>query len=323
VWSLAQTITSDNSTGYNPQAGSAVAISSDATVVAYGEAGQYESAGLVQIYTGSSGSYSSLASISPSDGIGYPEFGSSLAFCNGSDVLVVGGSQDNSGIGAVWVFVNQSGTYTQVAKLVGSGGTGWPSQGETVSVTSDCSTIAVGGPFDSSSTGAVWIFVSSGSNTWSQQGSKLTGSNPSRQPRFSTSLSLSGDGNRLAVGGPTNNYSGAVWIFDRVSGSWSQTAYIRFTTVPVASQEGRSVYLAQNGTTLLIGCSNDLTNVGSVRVFTYSGSSWVAGSIWNPSGGGAIPNAGYRLVASGNERTFLVGAPLEQYSTGAAYVLVA
>jgi hypothetical protein len=62
----------------------------------------------------------------------------------------------------------------QGAKLVGTGATGVPFLGWSVSVAADDATILVGGPGDSSGIGAAWVFVRSG-GVWTQQGPKLVG----------------------------------------------------------------------------------------------------------------------------------------------------
>jgi hypothetical protein len=324
TWYYIESLTSANVSGDLAMAGEGVAISADANTLAFGEPGENTEEGVVSVKTkNGGGTYDDLEDLAPSNAVGPARFGTQLRFCDGASTLVIGAPGDNSNIGAVWVFVLQSGSYTQVAKLVGTGYSGTPKQGFGLAVTSDCSTIAVGGPGDNNNVGAVWVFVSSGTNTWSQQGSKLVGSNPSRSPRIGTSLSLSSSGDRLAVGGPANNYTGATWIFDRSSGSWSETAYIRFSTAYAYPQQGMGVVLSENGNTVRISAPNEGPGTGTVKTYTYSGGVWSYDSAWTPSGAGATPKAGIRVVRSSDETTVVVGAYLENYNMGALYVLSA
>jgi hypothetical protein len=61
----------------------------------------------------------------------------------------VGGSGDNSGVGAAWVWSRSSGS-----KLVGSGAVGAAAQGESVALSADGNTAIVGGFEDNSTVGA-------------------------------------------------------------------------------------------------------------------------------------------------------------------------
>jgi hypothetical protein len=322
VWYYIESLTSQNISGDLAMSGEGVAISDDANTLAYGEPGENTEEGVVSVKTkNGGGTYDDLADLSPSNAVGPARFGSRVRFCNGASTLVVGAPGDNSEIGAVWVFVLQSGSYTQVAKLVGTGHSGTPRQGFAFDVTSDCSTIAVGGPGDNNNVGAVWVFVSSGTNTWSQQGSKLVGSNPSRSPKIGTSLSLSSSGDRLAIGGPWNNFTGATWIFDRASGSWSETAYIRFSTSYTYSAQGLGLALASNGNTLYISAPNEGPGVGIIKTYTYSGGVWSSANSWNPTGYGDTPRVGVRITLSSDGSTLVAGAYQENYNMGGIYVL--
>ncbi len=107
-------------------------------------------------------------------------------------------------------------------KLVGSGAVGSSYQGQSVSLSFDGNTLAVGGYADNNSTGATWIFTRNGS-TWSQQGSKLVGADAVGNSLQGTVVSLSSDGNTLAIGGQDDNSDvGATWVFNRSGNVWSQ-----------------------------------------------------------------------------------------------------
>lgn len=105
--------------------------------------------------------------------------------------------------------------HKQGNKLVGSGYSGVNiQQGRAVSLSSDGNTLTFGGNYDNSNIGAVWIFTNI-NGTWLQQGNKLVGSGYTGTSIFQGgSISLSSDGNTLAIGGSEDNaYIGATWIF--------------------------------------------------------------------------------------------------------------
>ena len=110
----------------------------------------------------------------------------------------------------------------QGPKLVGSGGSGpLVYQGDSVALSADGNTAIIGG-FGDYIAGAVWVFTRT-DGAWTQQGSKLVGSGAIGSVGQGQSVALSADGNTALVGGSADNsYAGAVWVFTRFGGVWSQ-----------------------------------------------------------------------------------------------------
>src|SRR5260370_18766 len=101
--------------------------------------------------------------------------GWSTSLSTDGNTAIAGGPNDNSNTGAVWVFTRTGGMWTQQGnKLVGTLASGAARQGLDVALSGDGSSAIIGGPFDSASTGAAWVFVLSG-GMWMQQGGKLVG----------------------------------------------------------------------------------------------------------------------------------------------------
>jgi hypothetical protein len=104
---------------------------------------------------------SGAADIASSGGFGQ---GLSVALSADGNTALVGGTNDNNDLGAVWVFTRDSnGNWSQQGnKLVGSGAvTSGPvvSQGSSVALSADGLTALVGAKGDSDWLGAVWVFV--------------------------------------------------------------------------------------------------------------------------------------------------------------------
>ena len=109
------------------------------------------------------------------------------------------------------VDVNVVVNWIQEAHLRGSDAEGDSFQGASVSLSALGDRLAVGGPFDAG-VGATWIFIRNG-QSWTQHDGKLVGQ-PANGSQQGSSVSLSGLGNTLAVGGPQyNGFIGATWIF--------------------------------------------------------------------------------------------------------------
>jgi hypothetical protein len=93
---------------------------------------------------------------------------------------------------------------------------------------------------------------------------------------FGGSLSLSSDGNTLAVGanfedsnatgigGDDNNNlatdSGAVYVFSRSGTSWAQQAYVKASNTEVDDHFGTNVSLNSDGNTLAVGATGEDSN---------------------------------------------------------------
>jgi hypothetical protein len=206
----------------------------------------------------------------------------------------------------------------------GNGGT---LEGHGLALSGDGSTLAVGAPYESSaakgingnqndtslySAGAVYIFTRV-NNAWTQQ-AYIKASNPGQSYRFGHFVSLSQDGNTLAVSaffepsaakginGDQNDKSipqaGAVYVFTRTGTTWSQQAYVKASNTGEAGvgnqpgkgdQFGFSIGLSADGNTLAVGAisedsgakgingdqnDNSQASSGAVYVFTRTGATW-------------------------------------------------
>lgn len=137
----------------------------------------------------------------------------STALSSDGLVLAIGYSDDDDGIGAAWVFRYnvEVREYNQVGdKLVGTGVGSPPHQGTSVSLSSDGSILAVGGPYYNVGIGAVWLYRYDG-NTYQQFGDRIVASDYGTQQ--GNAVSLSSDGTLLAVGGKGQTGGGVAWVF--------------------------------------------------------------------------------------------------------------
>ena len=176
-------------------------------------------------------------------------------------------------------------------------------------LSADGSTLAVGAPSTGGGNGAVNIFTRSGTSAWTQQ---ALISSPSSGASFGQSVSLSGDGNTLAIGGPATT-DGTTWVYTRSGSSWSQQASL--TGAPSASgqQQGYSVALSADGNTLTVGGPGYSTN-GGTWIFVRSGSSWSQQGPSNNTlplvGTGATGNAqGSSVALSADGNILAIGGP--------------
>jgi hypothetical protein len=154
-----------------------------------------------------------------------------------------------------------------------------------VAISADGTTAILGGPGDNSYAGAVWMFTRSG-GVWSQQGSKLVGTDAVGAADQGNSVAISVDGNTAIVGGwNDNSAAGAAWVFRRSGGVWSQqgSKLVGADAVGGATQ-GYSVTISGDGNTAIVGGSGDNSAAGAAWVFTASTSFavWLPVAAHNP-----------------------------------------
>jgi hypothetical protein len=252
----------------------------------------------------------------PQPGEALQGYSVALSSCGGT--LAVGSYGDNSSIGATWVFTRSGNTWSQQgSKLVGTGYSGASAQGSSVALSSCGNTLAIGGVGDCGGFGATWVFTRSGT-TWSQQGCKLIGTGGAVTQ--GQSVSLSADGNTLAIGG----YVGCgTWIFTRSGTTWSQQGgQLTGTGVLCCfAYQGFSVALSSCGNTLAVGGYADNCNVGATWVFTRSGTTWSQQGC-KLIGTGATTSAwqGYGVSLNSNGNILAVGGIADGCFTGATWV---
>jgi len=294
----------------------------------------------------------------------YDHFGITIALSG--DTLAVGACDEESvsmwgdevqadngteSSGAVYVFVRNGIGWRQQAFLKASNADSRDSFGTRVALSGD--TLAVGAPCEDSdargvngdqdgygeaSSGAVYIFVRSGS-TWVQQ-AYIKASNTDGLDDFGYSLALSGD--TLVVGAygedssangnqednGTEN-SGAVYVFVRNGSKWSQQAFLKASNTGVNDFFGSSVSLS--GDTLAVGAygeassargvngdqaDNTAVSSGAAYVFIRKGASWSQEAYLKASNADSGDYFGASVALSGD--TLVVGARNE--ASGAAGV---
>ncbi len=250
--------------------GAGVCLSADGNTAIIGGVSDNDGDGAAWIFTRTSGTWTQQGSkLMGSDAAAPADQGNAVSISADGKTAIVGGQQDNYGVGAVWVYTLSGGAWTQQGgKLVGNGASGTASQGSSVAISSDGNTIIEGGPIDSNFVGASWIFTRSG-GIWTQQGTKLVGTGAIREPVQGVSVSISADGNTSMIGGYGDHDStGAVWIFTRSGGVWTQQgSKLTGTGAVGAAQQGSWQMLSADGNTAIVGGPYDNGQTGASWIF--------------------------------------------------------
>ncbi|WP_084419536.1 FG-GAP repeat protein [Photobacterium sp. J15] len=267
----------------------------------------------------------------------------------------INGDQDNNralGSGAVYVFTYNGMNWAQQAYIKANKPHGNDAFGISTSLSFDGNTLAVGANGDDSSadginntsrfytdqrSGAVYVFIRT-DDQWNQQ-AYIKSSFSNYGDEFGTSVSLNADGNTLAVGAPSQDSatkginpvewpfdaddSGAVYVFTRTLGEWSQQAFIKASNTNSFDEFGSSISLSQDGNTLAVGAfkedsiakgidgyqhNNSAAYSGAVYLFTRVEGAWIQQSYIKAPNSTREDRFGYSLSLSANGHDLAVGA---------------
>ncbi|NOH31724.1 Ig-like domain-containing protein [Vibrio mediterranei] len=371
--------------------GGAVSLSADGNILAVGAFGEesyvtgvnstgqevnpFPAAGAVYTFTRDQDGWVQQAYIKPSNTDAGMSFGGSLSLSADGKTLAVGADgEDNQATGvssqggrnggaresgAVYVFAQNNGIWAEQAYIKASNSEAYDQFGRAVSLSADGNTLAVGADGEDSPatgingnqgndlrqtqlSGAVYLFSRDAVTGWSQE-AYIKASNTGEADFFGASVSLSADGNTLAVGAfgedsnatginadQQNNYarrSGAVYVFSRdIGAGWDQKFYIKASNTDTDDGFGAAVSLSADGNTMAVRAikedsrttgvnansqNNAARRSGAVYVFRHNTGSWVEQAYVKASNTDIADEFGSSVSLSEDGNTLAVGAPYE------------
>ena len=208
-------------------------------------------------------------------------FGTSVAISGDGNVIASGAPNNNgngSSSGHVRIYQYSGGTWVQLGSDI-DGEASNDQSGRAVSLSNDGFTVAIGTPFNDgngANSGHVRVYQYSG-GAWSQLGQDIDGVAGSSS---GDSISLSGDGTRVAIGAISDDGNGSdsghTRIYQYSSGAWSKLGN-DIDGETAGDLSGGSVSLSNDGSTVAIGAlfnDGNGTESGHSRVYRYSGDTW-------------------------------------------------
>jgi hypothetical protein len=251
-------------------------------------------------------------------------FGTDVGLSADGSTLAVGAGENATAAdvdGAVYVFTRSGGTWSQQAQVRLSQAAGHgDGLGSTIALSADGSTLAARG--GASIDSAVYIYSRAG-DTWSEP-AQVSASNAAESNQFGSAIALSSDGSVLAVGAPlessmargidgdqTQNTvdpqrSGAVYVYGRDQGTWSQQAYVKASDSDGAWFFGSTVAITSDRSTVMVGApgARGRGSAGSVYAYTREGTTWLERALVHP---GERTAFGTAVASSSDGSTVAIG----------------
>ncbi len=192
----------------NDNAGWAIDLSADGSIVAVGAVQHDNVKGQVKVFENNVGTWTQVGNSLTGRNFG-DIFGQSVSLSADGSILAVGATEDGGGNakGYVSIYENNAGTWTQVGDDL-LGNTFDNLFGQAVDLSADGSIVAIGAPRNSNTTdlsGHVKIYENL-SGVWTQVGDDINGQALGDQSGHS--LSLSDDGSIVAIGAIYNDNNG-------------------------------------------------------------------------------------------------------------------
>jgi hypothetical protein len=301
-WTAAGSIASPSSLA-NQFFGYSISLNGNTLLI--GSHGENNYQGAAYVYIRSGNVWVQQARLTASDGAPSAFFGKYVSLSGNTAVIAAPG--DSNSRGAAYVFVRSGTVWTQQTKLVAADGLAGDLMGSSVALTGN--TIVAGAMSANTQRGAAYIFSGSG-GSWKQQ-AKVTAPDGRAFDQFGASATASNS--TVMIGSLCgNNCSGAVYVFDLISGVWTQTAEL---TSAGATNFGSSVSLV--GDQALIGGPCADTCNGAAYYYTRQSGVWTQQSIFSSSAPQFDGEYGTGVALGGT--TALVGAWGEDNFLGALY----
>ncbi len=204
--------------------------------------------------------------------------------------------------------------------------------GTAISLSADGKTMAIGAPKESSrevgdededgwsESGAVYVFTQT-DGKWIQH-SFLKASNADRFDHFGSEISLSDDGQTLAVsareedsnasdnkGDNNRSNAGAIYVFEKKQSQWEEIHFIKLDNSQGTLFGGRMI-MSGDGNTIVASEKNPFLNADTISIFTKIGESWIKEKGFSRANA-VLDNFGFSLTINTEGSIIGVGANRE------------
>lgn len=195
--------------------GQAIAISSDGTTAVVGAPDLNAGTGAAWIFSRVGvGAFHHTEKLTGEGESGHGGFGEAVAIAADGEVALIGAPADNELAGAAWVYAATEGTFLPQGPKLTVSGQKAEALGTSVALSADGSSALVGAPRERKGAGEAWLFTR-GASGWAEDPTPVEdGPELNTGGRFGSSAALSGSGQTLLLGAPSDSEgAGAAWLF--------------------------------------------------------------------------------------------------------------
>lgn len=266
--------------------GTNVAIAANANIAVIGMS-DVTTTGFAFVYQKTGTVWQQVAKLQASDGLVGNSFGSAVAINDDGTTIAVSAPEKATvatAAGAIYVFVKSGASWIEQQIIIPSDLAAGDRCASFLSLSGDGSTLAIGvnaHTINAVRQGAVYIYTRTAS-VWTLQ-QKIANPNAPFQAQFGSGVSLSTNGNRLAIGAYNQTVNGsatvgAAYIYNRDGNVWTQET--TFTPIGIAplGQFGHGVSLSGDGETVAVVSymlsNNGIAEAGAAYVYVRQAGIW-------------------------------------------------
>lgn len=320
--------------------GDSVALTDDGTTALIGapreEGPNGTATGAVYVFSRNEGTWVQQHKITPDDGDStdrFDRFGASVALTNDGTIALIGARWDDNpngdNAGAVYVFEQSNGIWSQKQKLTPDDGDSEDQFGRSIALTGDGATALIGASGDEDRAGSAYVFTRS-DGTWTQS-QKLAADDGDSIDLFGTAVALAPDGTAAVIGAPRDEdpngrAAGSAYVFTQDDGTWTQQQKLASNDADARGGFGSSVTISTEHASILVGAENDesphgadtepMWDAGAVYAFTQSNGTWIHHQKIAPDDVDSGDLFGTAVVLSADGETALIGASRDEGPNG-------
>jgi hypothetical protein len=301
------------------ESGHSVSLSADGSRLAIGAPlndGIGTNSGHVRVYSWNGSAWVQLGAEINGEALG-DRAGHSVSLSPDGLRLAIG-APENDGTGSdsghVRVYEWRTNSWVQLGAEINGEAAG-DASGYSVSLSTDGARVAIGAPGNDVNSrlnsGHVRVYSWNGTS-WVKLGDDIDGE--AADDLSGWSVSMSGDGSRVAIGAKWNAGNGAesghVRVYSWINSAWVQLG-VDINGEAIGDESGHSVSLSTDGAWLAIGAplnGGTGTNSGHVRIYSWNGFAWTLVTT-DINGEAASDESGHSVSLSGNGQSVAIGAP--------------
>lgn len=289
-----------------------IAVSGDGSTLIIGCQNDEKNKGWTFIYVKKEAGWIQQAKLEPIEEKIGDCFGATVDISFDGNTAIVGAYGDDDFRGAAYIF-NRSGTiWSQQTKIVSEERTTDDYFGMYVKISHSGDVVAINTEKETGFRNDTYIFVKIGS-VWAEE-AKLPGSEEIRD----NAVSLSGDGSTVVT--ELWEDTDDICIFNREGDTWSLQSKITLPPALSGHNNGHSIVISADGSTIAIGSYRHDSFKGAVYVFTKVKNEWVLQAKIAAADGAEGDRLGLSVSISSDGNTIAAGSHWRDSGKGAAYI---